>query len=85
MTSKAGEVVWAGGLAPEAEEAAEEGLTFRFFGVEGEEGEVEDMLHGAGTEARHRAAQRCATRDQRQRGPVFGLARVRVLVKHVSV
>ena len=56
LTSKADEAVWAGGLAPEADEAAEEGLPFRFFGVEGGEGEVEDMLHGARTEARHGAA-----------------------------
>ena len=52
LTSKAEEVVWAGDLVPEADEAAEEGLPFRFFGVE-EEGGIEYMLHGARTEARH--------------------------------
>ena len=84
LTSKAGEAVWAGGLAPEADEAAEEGLPFRFFGVEGEEGEVEDMLHGARTEARHGAA---ADGRNKGLGPSVRAraSRVRVLVEHVLV
>ena len=65
LTSKAEEAVWAGDLAPEADEAAEEGLPLRFFGVEGEEVEVEDMLHGARTEARHGAAAEACNKGSR--------------------
>ena len=62
LASRVDEALWAGDLAPEADEAAEAGLPFRVFvvGVEGEEGE--DMLHEARTEARHGVAAEACSR-----------------------
>ena len=56
LISRSGEAAWAGDLAPVADGESEEGLTFRIFGVEGEENEAEDILHKARTGVRHGAA-----------------------------
>ena len=53
LTSKTGKAAWAGDLTPAADEAAEEGLPFKVFGVEGGEDEAEDILRKARTGARH--------------------------------
>lgn len=49
MASKAGKAAWAGNLTPAADEAAEDGLPFWVYGIEGEEDEEEDMLRKART------------------------------------
>ena len=54
MGSITDEAAWAGEEAPEADEAAAEGLPFRVFEVKGEgKGEAEDILRKARTGAGH--------------------------------